>query len=286
MRSTSFSPRPLCTLIVPIILIGFLLTTPAVHSAVTVTYDWTYNGNVLPQAAGSLKWTGSGPGTDTKFSPNVGVDPRSTSVNGSYCTIVSTGTGGNGVDSAQTFLDHPLGSTWTGWDAGNRSIIEITAKVNSQVTTADYAQGFSLVNKNVVGRQQGYFFYLGDDFIGFSVAPNQGTVGTEMTKFLMDTTDAFHTYQLVLDDDQAVVYVDGAVGASLVEDSRTAAGYFRLEFGDASTSNGGGSVSYQKIRYVSNVPEPMIGTAALLGLGVLALWHSRRCTNGRHASWN
>lgn len=286
MRSTSFSPRPLCTLIVPILLSGFLLTAPVVHSAVAVTYDWTYDGTVTPQTTGSIKWTGAGLGNATKFAANVGVDPRSTTVNGSYCTIVSTGTGGNGVDSAQTYLDFPLGTTWTGWDAGKRSIIEITAKVNSQVASADYAQGFSLVNKDMVGRRQGYFFYLGGNFIGFSDDPRQSTVGSNMTKFLMDTTDAFHTYQLVLDDDQAVVYVDGAVGASLVEDSRTAAGYFRLEFGDASTSNGGGSVSYQQIRYVSNVPEPMIGTAVLLGLGVLALWRSRRCTKGRYASWN
>lgn len=55
------------------LLIFLLVAAPSVRAAVTVTYDWTYNGTVLYNTTNSIVWTGTGPGDNKKMNGNANV---------------------------------------------------------------------------------------------------------------------------------------------------------------------------------------------------------------------
>ena len=96
---------------------GMALTLLSARAAVVVTYDYTYDGTLLPAATGSVVYTGTGSGSNTQFTGNRGTPPFTASVSSGTFTLVSSGAGGGAVGSAATYALSSANPVWSGWDA-------------------------------------------------------------------------------------------------------------------------------------------------------------------------
>lgn len=267
MTNLSLLNRPFLTKWITGFALTVITASPTVHAALLVDYDWTstYNATVSPNTVGSIVYDGTGGGNGGEFvgSANTGNWSVSNSVSG--WTLNSNGGDGDSVNSARTMNLLKKDTVWPGWSSGD-VVFEIAALVHSQVTGSNYAQGFRLIRDN-----QAYFFYLGDGFIGFG----DDLTGANMATYSMTTTDDFHTYQLVLGTSNASVYVDGGASIVLTAAVRSTLLSNRIEFGDPTDTNGGGSVTYSSINWTV-IPEP--STALLFILGGITLGYRRRGT--------